>query len=140
MKKLEKVIEESEARNSCEVNVEELEAKIYSSKSNLNTMKVCIEEKDLYISTLEERIREVKKKSDLVMMQQNKVIIQQNDKIEKLEKSNEEIIKELDLFVEKIPYLTSTPPLMNDKQIKCTLCDFVQTRYWKSLWQGNIQK
>ena len=84
-------------------------------------MKVCIEETDLYISTLEARIREVEKKSDLVI--QNEVIIHQNDKIEKLEKSNEEIIKELDLFVEKIPSLTSTPSLINDKQIKCTLCD-----------------
>ena len=39
-------------------------------------MKVCIEEKDSHISTLEERIKEVENKSDLVIMQQKELIIQ----------------------------------------------------------------
>ena len=53
-------------------------------------------------------------------MQQKEVIIQQNVKIDKLEKSNEEIIKKLEL----LPSLTVNPPSNDEKQIKCTLCDF----------------
>ena len=87
-------------------------------------MKVCIEEKDSHISTLEERIKEVENKSDLVIMQQKEVIIQQNVKIDKLEKSNEEMIKDLELLVEKLPYQTVNPPLNDEKQIKCMLFDF----------------
>ena len=35
-----------------------------------------------------------------------------------------EILKKFELFVEELPSLTVNPPLNDEKQIKCTLCDF----------------
>ena len=66
IKRLGKVTEEL-VKNSIVNIVKEVEDKINIFQSNLETMKICMAEKDAYISALEERVKAVEDKFEIVM-------------------------------------------------------------------------
>ena len=68
-----------------------LDNKINSFEVNLTTVKECLLEKDTYISTLENKIKELEEDNNL-----------QNLKIDKLEKDNEENIKSINFLSDQL--------------------------------------
>ena len=107
---LEKNIKESEEQNNVISFVKEVETKFETFEKNLQTMKICLQEKDKYISELEVKIK-------LVEENFSKAI---NDRVEKLEKLNEEHILKLNLLQNKIPASPSNESINS----KCSKCDF----------------
>ena len=90
IKRLDQVIQELAAKNSDIDLVKEVEDKIDSFQSNLETMKICMADKDAYIFTLEKKIKHVENRFETEMNQQS-------DMIEKLRKSIEERVNETHL-------------------------------------------
>ena len=73
------MIEESIAKYPTDNIVKEVEVKLNSFQSNLETMKICITEKDSYIVALEEKIKEVEHKFETILNKQSERIDEQNN-------------------------------------------------------------
>ena len=96
---MEKILEDNKTGQFNDI-MKDVETKIESFKSNLNTVKKCLDEKDLSVSTLEEKIKNM-----------DEVYHQHNLKIEKLEKANEENVKNIAYLMEKFKTFDKSVPV-----------------------------
>ena len=109
---LEKVIKEK----AQPLDLDEIERKFETYEKNLESLKTCLLGKDLFISTLEETIKNDK-------MRFNKFEKEQNHKIETLENANEENTKKINYLMETLSKTGNRQPKNADLH-KCTKCEF----------------
>ena len=112
---LEKIIQESGENNQVQIYVKEVEAKFITFENNLQTMKVCLEEKDKYIYVLEGKIKDVKEKLEKVV----------DDKFNRLETLNEEIVAKMKKLEGDLPSLVDPTPTNDAERFQYTKCDFL---------------
>ena len=112
---MEKAIKETQERNKAEslqTLANDMQKKFEKFESNLETMKKCLMEKDLFISDLERKISDMDSNFET-----------QNIKIQNLEKANQENVKELSKLKEN-PTDEKSVEVVTKEKFKCDKCDF----------------
>ena len=80
----------------------------------LNGLVKCLEEKDLHTIKLEQKICDMENINDL-----------QNERINKLDKENNENSQNIKMLIEKLSIFENSIPNKSLERYKCKLCDFV---------------
>ena len=107
---LEKKLSEKDTIEQREEVLIKFDTKIETFEGKLNTMKMCLENKDDYITNLEAKVKDVESKHD------NFVKIQEAENIE-----NE---KKLQTLLEKLSILENSIIKNSSELLKCTKCKF----------------